>query len=124
MKKTNDQGFVPTTQWGSVVFNGSTVTYLISFQKNPFFMGVVCSMVLESSRTSRVFSALSGSTAGNNECYNIKVRQLGLSQVGVTFRGIVPFHKDLNITKDACIRYADMYLKEARKIASKCGGIS
>lgn len=124
MKNTNEQGFVPTTQWGSVVFNGSTVTYLISFQKNPFFMGIVCSMVLESSKTSRVFSALSGDALDSKECYNVKVRQLGLSQVGVTFRGIVPFHKDLNVTKDTCIKYADMYLKEARKIASKCGGVS
>lgn len=40
--------FSPTTKYGSVVYNGfsENATYLISFQKNLFFMGVVCTVVM------------------------------------------------------------------------------
>lgn len=118
--------FSPTTKYGSVVYNGfsENATYLISFQKNLFFMGVVCTVVMNCKQPKKIFSMLTKNNIANDECKNINVRFLSQSQVGVTFRGIVEYQEDKVNTKNECIRCADIYLKEARRIVAKCGGIN
>lgn len=118
--------FSPTTQYGSVVYSGfnGNATYLISFQKNLFFIGVVCTVVMDCKQPKKIFSMLTNNNMASNECKNINVRFLSQSQVGVTFRGIVEYRGDIATTKNECIRCADVYLKEARKIVAKCGGIN
>lgn len=118
--------FSPTTKYGSVVYNGfsGNATYLISFQKNLFFMGVVCTVVMDCKQPKKIFSMLTKNNVANDECKNINVRFLSQSQVGVTFRGIVEYQENNVSTKNECIRCADVYLKEARRIVAKCGGIN
>lgn len=88
--------FSPTTKYGSVVYNGfsENATYLISFQKNLFFMGVVCTVVMNCKQPKKIFSMLTKNNIANDECKNINVRFLSQSQVGVTFRGIVEYQEN------------------------------
>ena len=118
--------FSPTTKYGSVVYNGfsENATYLISFQKNLFFMGVVCTVVMNCKQPKKIFSMLTKNNIANDECKNINVRFLSQSQVGVTFRGIVEYQENKVKTQNEWIRCADVYLKEARRIVAKCGGIN
>jgi hypothetical protein len=87
-------------------------------------MGVVCTVVMNCKQPKKIFSMLTKNNMVNDECKNINVRFLSQSQVGVTFRGIVEYQEDKVNTKNECIRCADVYLKEARRIVAKCGGIN
>ena len=64
--------FSPTTKYGSVVYNGfsENATYLISFQKNLFFMGVVCTVVMNCKQPKKIFSMLTKNNIANDECKN------------------------------------------------------
>lgn len=111
--------FSPTTKYGSVVYNGfsENATYLISFQKNLFFMGVVCTVVMNCKQPKKIFSMLTKNNIANDECKNINVRFLSQSQVGVTFRGIVEYQENKVNTKNECIRCANglLYIEKERK---------
>jgi len=87
-------------------------------------MGVVCTVVMNCKQPKKIFSMLTKNNIANDECKNINVRFLSQSQVGVTFRGIVEYQENKVNTKNECIRCADVYLKEARRIVAKCGGIN
>lgn len=106
-----------------VVYNNTATTYVITLQRSGEELQIACTAVFDCKSPQKIFYQLGKSVSTKFKFKEVYIQFIKEKQIGLVFKDDIDERQEEKAIGE-CIRKAERYIKEMKRIVVACGGMS
>lgn len=106
-----------------IVYNSSATTYVITLQREGESVHIACTAVFDCASPQNIFYQLGRAVSSKLKFQEVYVQFIRGKQIGLVIKDEIRKQQEEEAIGE-CIRKADRYIYEMKKIVIACGGVA